>query len=696
MPLSANNNDSQQATTILIAESDDASRITLKNILNKHHFHVFEAPNGKEALKLFIQHSPSLVILDAFMPEMDGYATTEAIRRHEQITSSPIFIITDQDSHESAEHAYQSGATDFIPKPINWTWLIRRIQYALKTSHIEDRLRISQSQLEYAQRLARIGYWEWDAKSDHIIASESAFELFDVPKQDELTLNQFFRKIIPKDLPLVLSAVSDTTPEQKTIQISFRVFNHNNQLTYIDCLGEATFDTEGHLHKITGSVQDISRLHRAENLIDYQSSHDKLTDLANRSFFNQHLSQFLETSDSKKISATVILDIDRFKKVNDHLEQENGDAVLRTVANRLKTLTREKDFVARLGSDEFAILIKNAQSTQELNLSLSRIFHETSKVMTIQDQEIFITFSMGVSILGQDGNNASELIAHANIARSEAKKAGGNQFMFYQTSMNAESKEQVLLENDLRKALSNQEIEVYYQPQIDAKTLLPNGAEALVRWNHPIHGLVMPYKFIPIAESNGLIIEIGQYVLEQSIKEAEKWHQMGFTDLHIGVNLSGRQFSNPTLTQDIESLLQQSTLDAKYLDLEITESLAMSRADENIRILNNLKKLGVSLSIDDFGTGYSSLAYLQSFPIDTIKIDRSFIQNMETSEGQAIIKTILAMAKSLNLKVVAEGIEKTFHVDFLQKWRCQTFQGFKFGKPMPAKAFKHYLENFKA
>jgi len=696
MPLSKSSPQTQQPTTILIAESDENSRATLKNILLKNDFLVLEAKNGKEALKLFIQQSPSLVIMDAFLPEMDGYATTEAMRRHEKITVLPIFIITEKDNRQSAERAYQSGATDFIAKPINWIWLMRRIEYALKASHIEDRLRISQSQLAYAQRLARLGYWEWDAHSDRIIASESAFELFDVPNQEALTLNQFIRNIIPKDLPLVLGAIEDTTPEHPTLQISFRVFNHNNQLTYIDCLGEVTFDAQGKLSKITGSVQDISRLHRAEDLIDYQSTHDKLTDLANRFYFNQHLTAFTKQIDPNKTSATIILDIDRFKKVNEHLGQENGDALLRTVANRLKAVTRESDFIARLGSDEFAILIKNAESTQELNLSLSRIFYDVSNVIMMQDQEIFITFSMGVSILGQDGNSASELIAHANIARNEAKRAGGNQFMFYQTSMNAESKAQVLLENDLRKALSQHEIEVFFQPQVDAQTLIPTGAEALVRWRHPVHGMILPYKFIPIAESNGLIIEIGQYVLEQAIKQTEKWHEMGFSDLVIGVNLSSRQFSNPTLSEDIGTLLLDSTLDAKYLDLEITESLAMSRADKNIRILNNLKKLGVSISIDDFGTGYSSLAYLHSFPIDTIKIDRSFILNMETQEGQAIVKTILAMAKSLKLRVVAEGIEKQFHVDFFQKNRCQIFQGFKFGKPMPADAFTNYLMGFKS
>lgn len=695
MPLSETSSKQIDPTLILVIEDDDDTRLTLNKVLTKSGFKVIDAKNGQEGFSKFINESPCLILMDVMMPIMDGYAATEAIRNYEKTRAVPILMLTAQDDMNSIDHAFISGATDFITKPINWALLSQRVKYAINSSLIEDQLRASQSQLMYAQRLAKLGYWEWNAKTDHVTGTNSAFELFGIPNQADVTLEQFFSNIIPKDLPLIQQAIADASQGYNDIQVSFRVLHHDNSMSHVDCLGEVSFDEHEDIDRITGSAQDISRLHKAETLIDYQSSHDKLTDLANRSFFNKNLANFIKESNPKKYSATVILDIDRFKKINDNLGQENGDALLRTVAQRLKKVTREDDFVARLGSDEFAILIKNAEDAQELNLSLSRIFHDISKAFNIKEQELFITFSIGVSIINQDGTQASELIAHANIARSQAKLNGGNQFLFYQMEMNAESKEQLMLENDLRKALARKEIEVYYQPQLDGHTLKPYGAEALVRWNHPTEGIVSPGVFIPMAESNGMIVDIGGFVLENAIKEAEKWHANGFDEMRIAVNLSGRQFSSSNLIKEVQDVLQKTSLPAKYLDLEITESLAMSNADHNISILKGLKAMGVSLSIDDFGTGYSSLAYLHSFPIDAIKIDRSFIDNLDTPEGQAIVRTILAMADSLNLKVVAEGIEEEFHVTFLQNKNCDIFQGFMFGKPMPASEFEEYLNTQK-
>lgn len=677
---------------ILVVDDDAVTRMTLVKVLQKSGFEMIEAENGREGFTKYMNEMPDLILMDVMMPEMDGYAAIEAIRNYEKDRAIPILMLTALDDIDSVDQAFDKGATDFITKPINWSLLSQRVKYAIKTSLTEDQLRISQSQLMYAQKLARLGYWEWDAKSDTVSGSTSAFDLFAIPRSAEVTLEQFFSNIIPKDLPLVQQAIADASQGYNDIQVSFRVLHHDNSLTHIDCLGEVTFDANGDVVKITGSAQDISRLHKAETLIDYQANHDKLTDLPNRSFFNRTLSSYIQEADLHKFSATVILDIDRFKKVNDNLGQDNGDALLRTVSQRLKRVTRENDFVARLGSDEFAILLKNAEDQQELNLSLNRIFNDLSKPFNVKSQELFITFSIGISVVQQDGRQASELISHANIARTEAKRKGGNQFLFYQAEMNAESKEQLMLENDLRKALERNEMEVYYQPQVDGKTLHPYGAEALVRWNHPQVGIVSPGVFIPLAESTGLIVDIGRFVLKEALKQAESWHQQGYDALHIGINLSGRQFSHSNLMKDIQEALNEVSLPAKFLDLEITESLAMSNADHNITILKGLKAMGVSLSIDDFGTGYSSLAYLQKFPIDTIKIDRSFIVNLETPEGQAIVRTILAMADSLNLKVVAEGIEDEFHISFLQNKNCDIFQGFKFGKPMTQQAFQDFLK----
>ncbi|KUJ71226.1 EAL domain-containing protein [Thiomicrospira sp. WB1] len=682
-----------QPAHVLVIDDDKVSRLTIAKVLEKEGFRVTQAENGRVGFSAFLNALPDLILMDVLMPEMDGFATTEAIRNYEKERAIPILMLTALEDITSIDRAFQAGATDFITKPINWSLLSQRVKYAIKASLTEDALRVSQAQLSFAQQLAKLAYWEWDAVNDRVSGTGFAFELFGIPNQADVTLEQFLSNIEAKDKPLVQQAIADASQGYNDIQVSFRVHHHEGAPLHIDLLGEVFFNDRHEMVKVIGSAQDISRLHKAESLIDYQASHDKLTDLANRSFFTKALNTFLNEARPDRFSATVIFDIDSFKKINDNLGQEQGDELLRKMAQRLNRVTREDDFVARLGSDEFAIIIKNAQDEQELGLSLTRLFQALSKPYQITSQELFITLSMGISLLHQDGAEASELIAHANMARTQAKQDGGNKYLYYQAQMNAHSKEQLILENDLRKALERNEIEVYYQPQVDGQTLKPYGAEALVRWNHPEAGVISPGIFIPIAESSGLIDDIGHYVLKTAMHQAKHWHQNGYDDLHIGVNLSGRQFSHNDLIRQVQTLLTESGLPPRFLDLEITESLAMSNADHNISILKSLKAMGVSLSIDDFGTGYSSLAYLQSFPIDTIKIDRSFIVNLETNEGQAIVRTILAMAESLNLQVVAEGIEEEFHIAFLQNKNCAVFQGFKFGKPMPADAFDEFLRH---
>lgn len=676
---------------VLIVEDDLVTRMTLSKVLAKSGYNIIEACNGSEGFSLYIQRQPNLVLMDVMMPVMDGFSATQAIRNYEQDRAVPILMLTALDDIGSIDQAFDAGATDFVTKPINWGLLSQRVKYAIRSSLIEDQLRSSQAQLSYAQKLAKLGYWEWDALTDEVSGSSSAFKLFGLPKQTGINLEQFLGNIMPKDLPLIQQAIVEASQGQSNIQISFRVLNHDGNVTHIECLGEVTYDANGQLLKITGSAQDISRLHRAESLIDFQAHHDALTELPNRSTFSQSLQSALQEDLSDKMTAVIIFDIDRFKHINDNLGQQKGDNLLISLAQRLKRITRDSDYVARLGSDEFAIHIRNLTDLNELNLLMNRISFDLKAPFVVDKQELFIGFSIGISVYPEDAPNAETLINHANIARAAAKANGGNQFEYYRSEMNAQAKELLQLENDLRRALDNGEIEVFYQPQVNAKTLEACGSEALVRWRHPKLGLVSPVTFIPIAESTGLIVDIGQYVLETAIQQTLNWHELGFNTLRIGINLSGRQFTQSNLMADVQRVLDNTALPAKFIDLEITESLAMSDAEKNITILKGLKAMGVSISIDDFGTGYSSLAYLHSFPIDTIKIDRSFVMNLDNPEGQAIARTIIAMAESLNLEVVAEGIEYDSHVEFLQSKHCDIFQGFKFGKPMPAPEFYAWL-----
>lgn len=684
----------QKPALILIVEDDTITRTTLVKVLEKAGFGVIEAENGRIGLSQFIEHSPHLVLMDAMMPEMDGYETITAIRHYERERAVPILMLTALDDLSSVDRAFEVGATDFVTKPINWSLLSQRVRYSIRTSEIEDDLRRSQAQLAYAQKLAKLGYWEWDVLKDEVTGSESTFRLFSIPKHNGTNLENLISNVLPQDQPLFQQALADAGRGQSHIEVSFRVQNPQKQLTHIECLGEVRYSPEGEMVSIVGSVQDITRLHRAESMIDYQANHDNLTELANRTSFTQELNKHCELP-GQSASAIIIFDMDRFKSINDTLGQHQGDALLIAMAQRLKRITREADFIARLGSDEFAIIIRQYQDSKELNLLVSRLHDDLKNPFIIDDQEIFVTYSIGIATFPEDSNEAETLLRDANIARGQAKQLGGNQALFYRSEMNAEAKQQLMLENDLRRAIEHGEIEVYYQPQVNAKTLKPIGAEALVRWNHPKIGLVSPVVFVPLAESTGLIVEIGRFVLQQSVRQLEEWHQMGFDQMRIGVNLSARQFTQSNLILDVQKVLSSTHLAAKFIDLEITESFAMSNAEQNINILKSLKAMGVSISIDDFGTGYSSLAYLHEFPIDTIKIDRSFIFNLESKEGQAIARTIIAMADGLGLEVIAEGVENDEQIAFLQEKNCDILQGFKFGKPMPAAAFMEYLNHSK-
>ena len=676
---------------ILVVEDELTTRVTLTKVLEKSGFTVIQAANGREGLSQFINHAPQLVLMDAMMPEMDGYETITAIRHYEHDRAVPILMLTALDDLSSVDRAFEVGATDFITKPINWSLLSQRVRYSVRTSQIEDDLRRSQAQLAYAQKLAKLGYWEWNVSTDKVTGSDSAFRLFNVPSQNGINLENFLANVLPQDLTIIQQHIAEAARGQSHIEISFRVQNPQRHLSHIECLGEVHYDENGEMISIIGSVQDITRLHKAESMIDYQSNHDTLTELANRRYFTRELTQHCHSLSDHHSSCVIVFDVDRFKSVNDNLGQHDGDKLLLSLAQRLKRITREGDFIARLGSDEFAIIVRHYQNHKELNLLISRLLDDLKKPFIINEQELFITYSMGIANYPDDATEPEDLLREANIARGQAKQQGGNQFLFYRAEMNAEAKHQLMLENDLRRALENNEIEVYFQPQVDTNTLAPVGAEALVRWNHPKAGLISPMVFVPLAESTGLIVDIGRFVLQKSIENLESWHEKGYRNMRVGVNLSARQFTQSNLILDVQNALEKTTLPARFIDLEITESFAMSNAEQNINILKSLKAMGVSISIDDFGTGYSSLAYLHRFPIDTIKIDRSFILHLTTKEGQAIARTIIAMADGLGLEVIAEGIEDDEQIAFLREKKCDILQGFKFGKPMPAAQFMDYL-----
>src|SRR5215813_6716919 len=421
---------------------------------------------------------------------------------------------------------------------------------------------------------------------------------------------------------------------------------------------------------------------------------DTITGLPNRLLFNDRLRvAMVHANRYREKLAVLFLDIDRFKVINDSLGHSIGDELLRRVAERVGGCIRQEDTIARLGGDEFTVLLPGIAKEEDAATIANKILEAVRLPFFIEHRELFITTSIGVTLYPDDGADAETLVRNADTAMYRAKEQGRDTYQLYAPTMNSRALERLSLEGRLRQALQNHELVVHYQPLIDLATGQLRGAEALLRWQHPELGLISPGEFIPIAEVSGLIVPIGQWVLWTACAQAMKWHHSGFPGLTVAVNLSSRQFQQADLVFQVTEALQASGLAPECLDLEITESNAMQNAELSISALWDLKNLGVRLSMDDFGTGYSSLNYLRRFPIDRIKIDQSFVRDVNRNpDDAAIAAAIIAMAHSLKLTAVAEGVETEEQLEFLKDQRCDEMQGYLFSPPVPAARFEEILE----
>jgi len=378
------------------------------------------------------------------------------------------------------------------------------------------------------------------------------------------------------------------------------------------------------------------------------------------------------------------MDLDRFKVINDSLGHETGDVLLCQVADRLRAQSREGDTVARMGGDEFVVLIENGENLTDISACARRLVEQLSAPYRLGQKECHVTLSIGISVFPSDGNDSQALLKAADVAMYRAKQMGRNNYQYYLPSMNVHTVERLELESDLSHALERGEFLLHYQPKVEITTGLITGTEALLRWKHPVRGLIPPMDFIPLAEETGLIVPIGEWVLATACAQNKIWHDQGLSKLGIAVNLSARQFADSKLLPKLTRIIQTSGLDPSCLELEITESMVMSHGESAVAVLEELKSIGVQIAIDDFGTGYSSLGYLKRFPIDTIKVDRSFIRDIPADSGDMkIVRAVIAMAHALKLKVVAEGVENAEQLKFLRAQRCDSVQGYFLFRPLP-------------
>jgi diguanylate cyclase (GGDEF)-like protein/PAS domain S-box-containing protein len=442
-------------------------------------------------------------------------------------------------------------------------------------------------------------------------------------------------------------------------------------------------------------LQDVSERHAFESQLAHMATHDALTGLCNRRLYNEQLTQVLAHAErAKSVVGLIFLDLDRFKRINDTLGHSVGDELLKEVGVRLHRAVRREDILARLGGDEFTLILPTLRSPPDAAVVAQNILKELERPFSIGNRELFVSGSLGISLYPEDGRDADELAKNADTAMYVAKSKGGGNFQFYSEQMNARANVRLEMETRLRYALENGEIHVHYQPQVDARNRRIVGVEALARWQHPQLGMVSPAEFIPLAEETGLIVPLSEWVLRTACLQGREWQEQGL-GITVAVNLSARQFNEPTLFETISTILLETGFSPKLLDLELTEGTVMRQGGETLAVLERLRRLGIQVSLDDFGTGYSSLSYLKRFPIDILKIDRSFVQDIgeHRDGGESLAAVIIAMGRSLKMKVIGEGVETEEQLEYLRQHGCDVFQGYYFSRPVDAEALTQLLRD---
>nr|WP_324258267.1 EAL domain-containing protein [Cellvibrio fontiphilus] len=540
-----------------------------------------------------------------------------------------------------------------------------------------------------------------DLDGNVVMASEHYKQMANVDESGFVGKNVF--DVYPKDVAQSMWEIDLAAKKtQQTYEVELDLMHKDGtQHTYLlvkfplrdkeqKAFGVCTIGTDISERKLAETA-----LREQQSRLNYMAFHDSLTSLPNRSLFYDRIYHGLARARrANSRVALMLLDIDRFKNINDSLGHDAGDILLKAIATRLNEGVRDMDTVARLGGDEFVVVLEGIHDIDDVVFVANKLLSTLSRPIEISGHSISTTVSIGVSVFPEDGEDTDELLKHADIAMYKAKEAGKNNCQFYTKGMNATAVNYLLLENDLRRAVEQQQLTLYYQPQVDLKTGEMTGVEALVRWQHPERGVVSPAHFIPLAEETGLIVPIGEWVLREACRQQRQWLDAGKHVGKMAVNLSPRQFRQKNFPGKVEAILNEVGLDAKHLELEITESCAMEHAGETINQLNQLNQMGMYLAIDDFGTGYSSLAYLQRFPVQKLKIDRSFIHDIhEDANDAAIAKSIIGLAHNMQMRVIAEGVENEGQADWLRTHGCDQAQGFFYAKPMTAKQLEGHFRN---
>jgi len=692
--------------TILIVDDDQVVRILMRDSLEDEGWSVIEAEDGIAACRCCDEAAPSLLVVDAVMPNMDGFELCRELRDRATTRHVPILMATGLDDDGSIARAYEAGATDFIAKPINWLILNHRIRYMLRGARTLEDLRQNQQSLRAARALEREQNARFEAALDNmsqglcmfgadgrlIVANRRFRDIYDLtpasvaPGQSMIKVMKTSRLFAskPEDAPSTALAEHLALAAQRDSAVLTQELADGRVIT----ITHEPMQAGGFVDTIT----DVTQQRLAEARMAHMALHDALTNLPNRVLFRQRLMSSLQRAGRGEFCAVLCLDLDQFKGVNDAFGHPVGDALLKAVTARLSRVIRQTDTVARLGGDEFAIVQSKVDDPTDTTTLAVRLLQEFKSPFEVAGHHLIIGTSIGIAIAPADGDDPDLLLKSAEIALYQAKSDGRGRYRYFEPEMDALIQARRELEFDLRGALAAGQFELFFQPLINLKNERISGLEALIRWRNPRRGMVSPADFIPLAEEIGEIIQIGEWVLREACRCAMSWPE----PLKVAVNISTIQFKDQGLVHIITQALQDSGLDPARLELEITESVMISDFDAALAMLHQLKKLGLSIAMDDFGTGYSSLSYLRSFPFDKIKIDQSFVRELgQKSDCTAIIRAVTGMCESLGITATAEGVETRRQLRLLQGERCTEVQGYLISKPLPAHEIPALITDFR-
>jgi len=691
----------------LVVDDDIVARTVAIRTMSKLGFEVISADDGDTALEQLKDHNPDIVLLDVEMERMNGIETCMQIRQSTSFGNKPIIMMTSHDNAESIDNAFKAGATDFAVKPVNWTLLHHKIKYVMRSQEILI-------ELSNAEEISALGHWRQSAEGSEISISHGLRTLLGLTADDQTQLMHFVHPADRETLARELQQLSDN----KKMSMTHRMITSKNQEIIVQHNAQSLTNFNGEFIGTLSSIQDITEKEKINARVQQLAYYDPLTRHFNRAALVDRLNILTNSASTTHQSFALLhVDIDNFKRINDSLGPVVGDKLLRSIAKRLSDIFSKLGYeipthyldagnvnersnlnmLARLGADEFAIILVDDWNSANIEQVCRKLVQELGNQYHIDIRKLTISVSIGTVVYPKHGDNAEILSQNADTAMHSIKALGKNDYKVYDANLSDVAQQKMCLEEHLRMALDNNEFTLFYQPQIDLRSLNVVGAEALLRWNSEKIGQVSPADFIPLAEEIGLIVPIGNWVLKTACDQLASWNRQNINMRRLAINISIRQFNQEDFVEQVSNTIEESGINSEDLELEITESLLAVDVPSAIKKLEELKDIGVDISVDDFGTGYSSLSYLKKFPIDRLKIDQSFVRDIDHDVSDvAITRSIIGLARGLSLSVIAEGVETNEHLAKLTELGCDEAQGYLIGKPIPNEQFVEWLQNYEA